>query len=35
MLRIPGLGRLAFGRDIIDTLALPDYSWTAPPLTIG
>ena len=35
MLRIPGLGRLAFGRDITDTLALPDYSWTALPLTIG
>ena len=26
-LRIPGLGRLAFGRDITDTLALPDYGW--------
>jgi 2-polyprenyl-6-methoxyphenol hydroxylase-like FAD-dependent oxidoreductase len=35
MLRVLGLGRLAFGRDITDTLALPDYGWTAPPLTIG
>ena len=26
---IPGLARLAFGRDIIDTLQLPDYGWTA------
>src|SRR6516225_5307257 len=34
-LRIPGLGRLAFGRDITDTLALPDYGWTALPLTLG
>ena len=24
---IPGLARLAFGRDIIDRLALPDYRW--------
>ena len=24
---IPGLARLAFGRDIIDTLQLPDYRW--------
>ena len=24
---IPGLARLAFGRDIIDTLRLPDYRW--------
>jgi len=27
MLRIPGLARLAFGSDITDTLALPDYGW--------
>ena len=27
---IPGLARLAFGRDIIDTLQLPDYGWLAP-----
>ncbi len=26
---IPGLARLAFGRDIIDTLKLPDYRWPA------
>jgi hypothetical protein len=26
---IPGLARLAFGRDIVDTLQLPDYSWHA------
>lgn len=26
---IPGIARLAFGRDIIDTLRLPDYSWPA------
>ena len=26
---IPGLARLAFGRDIIDTLQLPDYRWPA------
>ena len=24
---IPGLARLAFGRDIIDKLPLPDYRW--------
>ena len=24
---IPGLARLAFGRDIIDRLALPEYAW--------
>ncbi|MGO8840432.1 MAG: FAD-binding domain [Methyloceanibacter sp.] len=24
---IPGLARLAFGRDLIDTLQLPDYRW--------
>jgi hypothetical protein len=24
---IPGLARLAFGRDIIDKLSLPDYRW--------
>ena len=24
---IPGLARLAVGRDIIDTLQLPDYRW--------
>jgi 2-polyprenyl-6-methoxyphenol hydroxylase-like FAD-dependent oxidoreductase len=27
---IPGLARLAFGRDIIDTLQLPNYEWPAP-----
>jgi 2-polyprenyl-6-methoxyphenol hydroxylase-like FAD-dependent oxidoreductase len=27
---IPGLARLAFGRDIIDTLQLPHYRWPAP-----
>lgn len=26
---IPGLARLVFGRDIIDTLQLPDYRWQA------
>ena len=26
---IPGLARLAFGRDIIDTLQLPEYDWPA------
>lgn len=25
---IPGLARLAVGREIIDTLPLPDYRWT-------
>jgi hypothetical protein len=24
---IPGLARLAFGRDIVDRLALPEYVW--------
>jgi hypothetical protein len=24
---IPGLARLAFGRDIVDTLQLPEYAW--------
>jgi 2-polyprenyl-6-methoxyphenol hydroxylase-like FAD-dependent oxidoreductase len=24
---IPGLARLTFGRDIVDTLQLPDYPW--------
>ena len=24
---IPGLSKMAFGRDIIDKLALPDYRW--------
>jgi hypothetical protein len=24
---IPGLAKFAFGRDLIDTLQLPDYSW--------
>jgi 2-polyprenyl-6-methoxyphenol hydroxylase-like FAD-dependent oxidoreductase len=28
---IPGVARFTFGRDIIDTLRLPDYQW--PPLT--
>ncbi len=27
---IPGLARLAVGRDIIDTLRLPDYPWPTP-----
>jgi 2-polyprenyl-6-methoxyphenol hydroxylase-like FAD-dependent oxidoreductase len=26
---VPGIARLAFGRDIIDSLRLPDYSWPA------
>jgi 2-polyprenyl-6-methoxyphenol hydroxylase-like FAD-dependent oxidoreductase len=26
-LAIPGLARIAFGRDIIDALRLPDYEW--------
>ena len=26
---IPGLARFAFGRDIIDTLQLPEYDWHA------
>ena len=26
---IPGLARLAFGRDIVDTLRLPEYAWLA------
>ena len=26
---IPGLARLAFGRDLIDVLQLPDYRWPA------
>ena len=30
---IPGLARIAFGRDIIDTLELPDYGWPALPPT--
>jgi 2-polyprenyl-6-methoxyphenol hydroxylase-like FAD-dependent oxidoreductase len=25
---IPGVARLTFGRDIIDTLQLPDYQWS-------
>jgi hypothetical protein len=25
----PGLARLTFGRDIVDTLQLPDYGWSA------
>src|SRR5262249_9667971 len=25
----PGLARFAFGRDIVDTLQLPDYRWPA------
>jgi 2-polyprenyl-6-methoxyphenol hydroxylase-like FAD-dependent oxidoreductase len=24
---IPGLARLSFGRDLIDTMELPDYGW--------
>ena len=30
---IPGLARAAFGRDIIDTLQIPDYGWPALPPT--
>ena len=26
---IPGLAKLTFGRDIVDTLQLPDYGWSA------
>jgi hypothetical protein len=26
---IPGIARLAFGKDILDSLHLPDYSWPA------
>jgi 2-polyprenyl-6-methoxyphenol hydroxylase-like FAD-dependent oxidoreductase len=26
---IPGLARLAFGNDIVDTLRLPEYAWSA------
>jgi 2-polyprenyl-6-methoxyphenol hydroxylase-like FAD-dependent oxidoreductase len=33
-LTIPGLARLTFGRDIIDTLELPDYPWPALASTI-
>jgi 2-polyprenyl-6-methoxyphenol hydroxylase-like FAD-dependent oxidoreductase len=29
-LAIPGPAQLAFGRDIIDTLQLPDYRWPFP-----
>lgn len=29
MLTLPGLARLTFGRDITDTLALPEYRWPA------
>ena len=29
-LAIPGLGKLAFGRELIDSLPLPDYRWPAP-----
>ena len=25
---IPGLARFAFGRDIVDTLRLPEYAWS-------
>jgi 2-polyprenyl-6-methoxyphenol hydroxylase-like FAD-dependent oxidoreductase len=32
-LAIPGLARLVFGRDIVDTLELPDYRWPALALT--
>jgi 2-polyprenyl-6-methoxyphenol hydroxylase-like FAD-dependent oxidoreductase len=33
---IPGVARLSFGRDIIDTLKLPDYRWVRPrPLPPG
>src|SRR5581483_8464095 len=32
---IPGLARLAFGRDIIDTLQLPEYGWPALSPTAG
>jgi 2-polyprenyl-6-methoxyphenol hydroxylase-like FAD-dependent oxidoreductase len=27
---LPGLARLSFGRDIVDTLQLPEYPWLAP-----
>ena len=27
---VPGLARLAMGRDIIDQLQLPDYRWPSP-----
>ena len=27
---VPGLARLSFGRDIADSLKLPDYAWPAP-----
>ena len=30
---IPGVARLAFGRDIIDNLQLPDYRWPHLPST--
>jgi 2-polyprenyl-6-methoxyphenol hydroxylase-like FAD-dependent oxidoreductase len=32
---IPGLAKLAFGRDIIDTLQLPEYDWPALAPTAG
>jgi hypothetical protein len=28
---IPGLAKLAFGRDLIDRLQLPNYSWQEEP----
>ena len=34
MLTIPGVARLTFGRDITDTLALPQYRWPALASTI-
>jgi 2-polyprenyl-6-methoxyphenol hydroxylase-like FAD-dependent oxidoreductase len=30
---IPGLARFTFGRDIVDTLKLPDYGWPVPAST--
>jgi len=29
LLAIPGLARLAVGRDLVDSLVLPEYSWPA------
>jgi 2-polyprenyl-6-methoxyphenol hydroxylase-like FAD-dependent oxidoreductase len=31
---IPGLARLVFGRDVIDTLNLPDYRWPQVPRAV-
>ena len=32
---IPGLAKLAFGRDIVDSLQLPEYDWPALAPTAG